>query len=349
MDKDLKKPLISVIMPVYNCESYIAEAIESILNQTYIYFELIIIDDYSTDSTPDIIVTYNDTRIRFIKKNKNTGLVSSLNMGIDLSKGEYIARMDGDDISNDRRFERQIELMQSNPNIVLCGTWFQIIPSDEIIKHPLKHNDIKKALLDYCALGHPTVMIRKSTLIQEALRYEASVESTEDYELWTKIINKGIVMNIPEVLLKYRRHDEQMSLRIKDLQYGYACLCRIKMLCLPIPEVTQRDIYISRIIINNELVNSNKLLGEILDWLKRLVHANYISCDYENFEEYINLKKSHLFLSFYRNKLSYNPLILIEYILLVIKNRLQIPLKEYSRIFAKCMIFYNKSVIKLNA
>lgn len=126
MDSNVK-PLISVLMPVYNCSKYIHSSTTSILNQTFSDIELIIIDDCSTDNTVDIIKTFNDKRIVLIVKQKNSGITNSLNYALDIAKGKYIARMDGDDISNIDRLEKQYEFMEGHPDVVLCGGGYEVI------------------------------------------------------------------------------------------------------------------------------------------------------------------------------------------------------------------------------
>src|ERR1017187_7276972 len=117
-------PYITVLMPVYNAAPFLREAIDSILNQTFKNFELLIINDGSTDNCEEIILTYKDPRIRYIKNETNIKLISTLNKGIKLSKGKYIVRMDADDISFPDRIEKQVNYMETNPAIALCGTWF---------------------------------------------------------------------------------------------------------------------------------------------------------------------------------------------------------------------------------
>ena len=128
-------PTISVIMPVYNCFDYIQEAINSILNQTFSDFELIIIDDYSSDGTVDLIKKFNDPRIKLTVKSVNSGISNSLNYGLKIAKGKYIARMDGDDISFPDRFERQVKFMDLNPKVILCGGGYISINSNQGIKY----------------------------------------------------------------------------------------------------------------------------------------------------------------------------------------------------------------------
>lgn len=166
MDTIVKNtPTITVLMPVFNCELYIKDAVDSILNQTYNNFEFLIIDDASTDETVSIIKAYTDSRIKLIEKPINTGLTNSLNQGLKLAKGKYIARMDGDDISLPERFEKQITFLEKNPEVVLCGSWFNVIGSELVIKTPENYEDIKLALLKGNCIAHPSVMMRNKFLI----------------------------------------------------------------------------------------------------------------------------------------------------------------------------------------
>jgi glycosyltransferase involved in cell wall biosynthesis len=205
----MNNPVISVILPVYNCEKYIAEALDSILNQTFTDFEIFIIDDASTDRTIEIVSGYKDARIQHIRKPKNTGYTDSLNMGIRLTKGKYVARMDGDDISLPERFEMQFKLMESRPEIILCGTWLEIIGTGRIIKNPEHHEQILSQLLLKNPIGHPSVFIRKEAI--NSFEYDKSKEPAEDYDLWSRMIWEGEFYNIQHPLLLYRQHELQVS------------------------------------------------------------------------------------------------------------------------------------------
>ena len=208
----MPKIAISVILPLYNAAAYVEEAVQSILNQSFPDFELIIIDDCSTDNSCAIVQNIIDERIQLMKKPVNTGYTDSLNFGIKIAKGSYIARMDADDISHPKRLERQFQFLEAHPQIILCGTWFEILGSAEIIKHPITHNEIKVALLEYSAIGHPTVMFRKDFFQSQGLWYDKQMEPAEDYNLWVRASRIGQLYNLPEVLLKYRRHDLQASI-----------------------------------------------------------------------------------------------------------------------------------------
>jgi glycosyltransferase involved in cell wall biosynthesis len=202
-------PEISVVLPVYNCDKFIFEAIQSVLNQSYTKYEVIIIDDCSTDKTVEIIKGFKDARIKLIVKEKNTGYTDSLNYAISIAKGKYIARMDGDDICLPCRFEKQIAFLESNKNVILCGSGIQIIGTDTILHHPSSHDEIKVKLCFGSSFYHPTVMGRKEFFIKNP--YNRNLEPAEDYDLWTRLAFQGELANLEEVLLVYRVHENQVS------------------------------------------------------------------------------------------------------------------------------------------
>ena len=214
-------PKVSVVMPAYNAEKYIGEAIDSILNQTFTDFEFIIINDGSTDRTEEIIREYNDPRIVLLENEKNSGIVVTLNKGLDAAKGEYIARMDADDIAASIRFEKQIEVMDNDKTIGALGTGTRIF--GETIETRETHSTLepeklKAELLFSTCMCHPSVMIRKKVLDENNLRYKEEYKGAEDYELWWQISSVSKIMTIPDVLHFYRIHPDQVT-QIKDDLY----------------------------------------------------------------------------------------------------------------------------------
>jgi glycosyltransferase involved in cell wall biosynthesis len=200
-----KTPKVTVLMPVYNGEKYLREAIDSILNQTFKDFEFLIINDGSTDSSQTIVESYDDPRIHLINQ-KNKGLSETLNIGLDLSNGEYIARMDADDISMNNRLSEQVSFMDKNRDVGICGTFAIIIDKNGHgigrIVSPQKHEEIKAQLLFNTSLAHPSVIFRKSIFKIHNLQY-LNVKS-EDYELWVRSANITKLANINKFLIKYR-------------------------------------------------------------------------------------------------------------------------------------------------
>lgn len=204
----MSNPLVSVVMPVYNGEKYLNEAIESILNQTFTDFEFIILNDGSTDRIEKIILSYDDSRIHYVKNEKNLQIVKTLNKGISLAKGKYIARMDADDISQPERFEKQVRFMEDNPEIDVCGTWLKTFGDNECIwEYPLSHHEIKSLLLFNSALAHPSIITKRALF--DRFKYSEEYEKAEDYFLWVQLINDKTLANIPHVLLNYRLHIKQ--------------------------------------------------------------------------------------------------------------------------------------------
>lgn len=211
---------VSVLMPVYNAEKYLAEAIDSIIAQSYTNWELILINDGSTDSSEAIILSYADRRIKYHKNEQNIGLIDTLNKGIDLCKGKYIARMDADDIAMPDRLKNQVALMNHNTELVLCGTNALVIDNDGNKTGEIINTDsntlLQISLLFTNPFIHPSVLIRKEAL--DNLRYNKQAIHIEDYELWTKIAGKGKLANISQPLLKYRWHDTNVSVKHADTQ-----------------------------------------------------------------------------------------------------------------------------------
>jgi glycosyltransferase involved in cell wall biosynthesis len=214
-------PEISVILPVYNAENFVSEAIESILNQTFTNFELFIIDDASTDKSVEIIKSYSDKRIILIQKPLNTGYANSLNIGIELSKGSFIARMDADDISLPNRLLSQINYLHKHPDIGLVGSWVKYFgTTNGEWQYPITCSDCFAELLFNNPMAHPTVMFRKKIWNDYKLAYRPDRVPTEDYDLWVQFSEFTHLANIPEYCLKYRIHNDQISKTKESITQG---------------------------------------------------------------------------------------------------------------------------------
>jgi glycosyltransferase involved in cell wall biosynthesis len=215
----IENPRISVIMPVYNGSKYLAESIESILNQTYTHFELIILNDCSTDNSKEIIESYiaKDHRIVFVDKQQNVGPALLRNEGIDMAKGEFIALNDADDVALPTRFEKQIKVFENDADLFLCGSWYTVFGEglkDKVIKNTEDDKKLKVDFLDNCHIGNSTVMFRKSLLGNH--RFNPEFIPAEDYELWDRLIKKQKFYNIQESLLLYRWHNANISTTRKE-------------------------------------------------------------------------------------------------------------------------------------
>jgi glycosyltransferase involved in cell wall biosynthesis len=202
---------VSIVMPVYNGEEFLKSAIESILKQTFIAFELIIINDGSTDDSEVIIQSFSDERIRYINHVKDRGLVAALNTGISVAIGKYIARMDADDICLPNRIAAQFEFMEQYPNVVLLGTQLQVLGGGKISHMYCESDELKASLLIGASFAHPTVMLRKSTIVENNLKYEEAYLHAEDYSLWSQICQYGDIRNLNEIGIQYRKHPKQIT------------------------------------------------------------------------------------------------------------------------------------------
>lgn len=340
MDQNITSPTVSVLMPVYNCSAFIAEAIESILNQTCSCLELIIIDDCSTDNTREVISRFTDKRITLIKKNENSGYISSLNMAIEISKGEFIARMDGDDISHHNRLEKQVNFLNLNPDVALCGTWYESLSTKEVVENPVENEDIKIALLDYCALGHPTVMFRKAFVTANKLSYDQSFYPAEDYELWTRISALGKISNLPEALLYYRSHENQVSAKEQFRQVKNSYRCRIRMMCYPLHVPSEFDTRMSEKIVKNEKIDNSLKLKEMVDWLGQLLNMNELSGFYaeQKFKKHIANKQKSVIRSYHLHNTSYNPSVLYHFYKSGANYRDCFTLREHISFILKCVL-----------
>lgn len=209
----MESPLISVVMPVFNAQQDLREAINSILAQTFKDFELIVIDDGSSDDSVEIILAIDDPRIRLLRQPQNKGLVTSLNLGLLEAKGQFIARMDADDLSNPERFSLQIQLMQDG-NLDICGShWAQIDAQGRqfaILEAPSSYAEVVATLATTVPYAHGSVMMRRSFLDAHRLHYRKGYG--EDYDLWIRFFECGAKFGaVGEILYLHRQHSESIT------------------------------------------------------------------------------------------------------------------------------------------
>lgn len=218
---------ISVIMSVYNTkEPWLREAIESILNQSFRNFEFIIILDRPTDGSAAVVAEYaeKDSRIRVVENEQNIGLTCSLNKGLAAANGRYIARMDADDIALPDRFEKQVAFLDGHPDVAVAGARVYTPGTEDTPQYEwCADQDVLKIRMLFRNVGvpHPTAMIRKQVLDETGIRYTESVKKSQDYKLWTQLMHHGKIVIMPDVLLMYRVHENQIS-AAKSSQMGYA-------------------------------------------------------------------------------------------------------------------------------
>jgi hypothetical protein len=224
------RPLISVIMPVWNGASHLRESIDSILAQTEQNFEFLIIDDGSTDDTVAIIESYQDARIRLIRQ-EHEGIVVALNRGVVESRADWIARMDADDIAYPQRFETQLALVRANPDAVLCHSHIRIIGEERYVT-PAGRFISSEALIQLrlcyqSAIVHPTVMFRKDAFLVCG-GYLAEERHAEDYGLWGRLVLQGAVVGCSMPLLDFRVHQASISKKKLDVQIALSLEIALK-------------------------------------------------------------------------------------------------------------------------
>jgi GT2 family glycosyltransferase len=207
-------PLVSIVMSVYNGDSFLCEAMDSILRQSFSDFEFLIVDDGSTDCSASILDSYEriDPRVHVYRQG-NSGLIASLNSGCGIARGKYIARMDSDDIAMKERVMSQVHFMEAHPTVAVLGGAVQLIDAAGKVlstaRYPVKHCEIQQALLDSNVMWHPTVLMRKAAFV--AVGGYRNVVHAEDYDLWLRIAEHYQLANLVEVILKYRIHPAQGS------------------------------------------------------------------------------------------------------------------------------------------
>jgi glycosyltransferase involved in cell wall biosynthesis len=216
-------PSVTVLMPVYNAERYVRVAIESILAQTHTDFELLIINDGSTDSSRKIIESCRDPRIRFVENEQNMGLTRTLNRGLRLSSCEFIARQDADDLSYPDRLSRQVAFLHGHPEVALVGSQTRMLdqegrPDWRIHDRSCSDASLRWEMLFDNGFTHSAVMFRKAVILDECGGYDESFILCQDYDLWSRVAGKHRIANLPQRLIGYRFHPfSRMSDRLQGV------------------------------------------------------------------------------------------------------------------------------------
>lgn len=213
----MNPPVISVILPAYNCEAFLAKAIQSVLDQSFTDFELIIINDGSTDRTREIIHSFSDPRIIYLENEKNRGLIFSLNRAIDTAKGKFIARMDADDICHSNRFLFQKKFLEEHEAVAVVASTVQMInvkgepiANWELDRQCITPEKIREMMPWHNCIAHPTVMFRADVI--KKLKYRRRQKNIEDYDLWLRMLNRGyLIAKLDEPLLLYRLHENSVT------------------------------------------------------------------------------------------------------------------------------------------
>lgn len=262
-------------MSVYNGADYLREAIDSILSQSFADLEFIVVDDCSTDGSAEIIGNYSDSRLRMFRNNVNLGLAKSLNNSMEQARGEYIARMDADDISLPRRLEKQLSYMDTHPEVGICGTWIRYFGAGRAVLRPqTDHDSLAAALVFGPHLIHPTVMLRRSLVDKYNLRYDPKFTRAQDYDLWWRAVSHTRLANVGHVLLNYRLHSDQARNAHGGEQQYFAGTVRRRVLQKLGIDPTHEEMELHQAVSTCLIDGLQDPFVRIDDWLCRLLDAN---------------------------------------------------------------------------
>lgn len=267
--------LISVVMPVFNAGSYLHEAIESILKQTYKNVEFIIVNDGSTDDSEKTISSFSDKRIIVLKNEKNEGIISCLNKAIQIAKGDYIARMDADDIAMPDRLQSQEEKFRKNTKLIVCGTdYYSLNNGKKFLVANFDDSEYQKTILLFSTcFAHPTVMM-KNIFREKEIKYNSKFIHAEDYKLWTDLALLGKFENVGRPMLRYRSHPSQVSNAHNEAQLKISAEIRKEYLDKLGFRYNDDQFKIHNIIGDNIFITSKNTLIEIEKWLLELINQN---------------------------------------------------------------------------
>jgi hypothetical protein len=269
-------PLITVLMTTYNGELWVEQAVNSILGQTFRDWELLVVDDGSTDRTPAILrrLAASDPRIR-IEVGPRTGTAEANNRGIASSRGALIARLDQDDLSLPDRLEQQARFMDTHPDVGLLGGWLRTFgAASHLWSYPGLRDSIRAQMLFRCPFGDPTVMIRRSALDVLPFAYDRGFEPAEDYDLWERMSRCVPTANLPRVLSLYRLHPDQLSVASNDQNAESTRRIQSRLLQDLGVDAASSDLALHFSLVAPELRPSGVSLGRVAAWLEGLAKAN---------------------------------------------------------------------------
>ena len=273
----MPSPLLSVIMPVFNAENFVEEAVSSLVRQTLSDLEIVIVDDGSTDNSMKIIEAVDDPRVRIVRHSENRGLAAARNTGLYAAHGEYIAWLDADDVSHPRRLERQISFMRKHPEISLCGTWVKTIgkPAGVKWRYPTEPDVLRCRMLFDDPLATSSIVFHRMHINDTRIEFNERYAPAEDYDLWERISRRQRSSNVAQFLTYYRMHCAQTSVRKYERQR------------IAVWEIQQRQLAELGIEATDDEKALHLELGadwnfrgtkEVLEaseaWLRRLVEAN---------------------------------------------------------------------------
>lgn len=270
-------PRVTVFMAVYNSEKFLAESIESVLSQTFNDFELLIVNDGSTDNSIDIISSYNDPRIRLLHNEQNMGLVYTRNRGIREARGEYVATLDSDDIAYPERLEEQVAFLDKNSEFGLVGSWVQLIdensnPTGKIWDFNIPPEQMRPASLFYSVVANSASMVRKTVV--NGIFYRDEYPLAEDYDFWIRVLKRCKGWNLPKILVKYRIFNKSISREKAAFMEECTRKIVIEQLRLLEIEPSEEEIKIHWRLRTYDFESNKHFIEETGKWLDKLYQAN---------------------------------------------------------------------------
>jgi glycosyltransferase involved in cell wall biosynthesis len=269
------KSIVTILMPVYNGEKYLREAIDSILNQDLKNFELLLINDGSADASLNIMQSYKDNRIKIINNEQNIGLIKTLNKGLDAIHTKYIARMDADDICEKKRLSQQIQFMEAHPEIGASGSYYYLKRGNKkaIADFPITKAEIEAYMIFNCPIAHPTAIFNNQLIKKNNIKYSENRVHSEDFQFWIDIAMHAELANLPVPLLSYRMHENQITGNEKFALAKTETLDAIRLSQLQKLDLipTHEELKLHHIIANGEKVGQESEMQQASDWLKKIL------------------------------------------------------------------------------
>lgn len=266
---------VTIILPVYNGERYLREAIDSVLAQTYRDFELWVCNDGSTDGTVAIVDSYADPRVKRIDNPHNMGLVATLNHAFSLVQSPYIARMDDDDLWHPEKLELQMTLLESRPDVGVCGTSIHKFGEIDLVHlFPEESDALKVGLLFYCMMSHPSVVYRRKMLVETGLTYRQDYFPAEDYKMWVDVLQHSHIHNLQQPLVEYRQYGGQICRQKKEEQVALERKLREEQLRLIYPDPTDEELQFHLDRFTSLHPNSDKEVKQFRSWAKKICAVN---------------------------------------------------------------------------
>ena len=265
----MSAPRVSFILPIYNGGRYLRETLESLFAQTFSDFEIVAVNDGSTDETAEILREVHDPRVRVIAR-ENRGLVASLNEAIGAARGELLARIDADDICMPWRLERQVGFLDAHADISVAGSAIETFGGERV--ETIVYPDRPAAtMLFRSAMAHPSVMIRKSMLEKHGLQYREPYRCAQDYDLWCRCIVRGVgIRNMPEPLIRYRMHAGQITQALAEPTQVEGEAIRAEFVRTMLPEASGADLTLHNAIARNQFVATEEFVSRASAWLAQL-------------------------------------------------------------------------------